>query len=85
MTVSPSDLSTLRAALLNISGAVPLHDRFRALFTLKSLKNDEAVKIISEGRFRPSSIRAFSSMDPNMSNRRIFFNILSLRFFGHLR
>ncbi|OAX34413.1 ARM repeat-containing protein [Rhizopogon vinicolor AM-OR11-026] len=49
MTVSPSDLTALRAALLNTSGTVPLHDRFRALFTLKSLKNDEAVTIISEG------------------------------------
>ncbi|KAG2155986.1 ARM repeat-containing protein [Suillus bovinus] len=47
--VSPSELSALRAALLNTSGTVPLHDRFRALFTLKSLKNDDAVKIISEG------------------------------------
>jgi deoxyhypusine monooxygenase len=47
--VSPSELSALRSALLNTSGTVPLHDRFRALFTLKSLKNDEAVKIISEG------------------------------------
>jgi len=49
MTVSPSDLSALRAVLLNTSGTIPLHNRFRALFTLKSLKNDEAVKVISEG------------------------------------
>ncbi|KAG1772418.1 ARM repeat-containing protein [Suillus occidentalis] len=47
--VSPSELAALRSALLNTSGTVPLHDRFRALFTLKSLKNDEAVAIISEG------------------------------------
>ncbi|KAG1872463.1 armadillo-type protein [Suillus subalutaceus] len=47
--VSPSELSALRSALLNTSGTVPLHDRFRALFTLKSFKNDEAVNIISEG------------------------------------
>ena len=53
-TVSPTELAALRAALLNTSGTVPLHDRFRALFTLKSLKNDEAVKIITEGMFRPS-------------------------------
>ncbi|KAG2125696.1 ARM repeat-containing protein [Suillus clintonianus] len=31
-----SELSALRAVLLNTSGTVPLHDRFRALFTLKS-------------------------------------------------
>lgn len=50
VTVSPSDLSALRAVLLNTNGTAALHDRYRALFTLKSLKNDEAVKIISEGR-----------------------------------
>jgi hypothetical protein len=78
MTVSSSDLSALRAALLNTNGTVPLHDRFRALFTLKSLKNDEAVQIISEGTFRPSFIRAIfsiSSMDPSIY-RHIFLAIL---------
>ncbi|KAI0712538.1 ARM repeat-containing protein [Earliella scabrosa] len=47
--VDPSTLAALEAALLNKQGNVPLHNRFRALFTLKSLKNDDAVKIISEG------------------------------------
>jgi deoxyhypusine monooxygenase len=42
-------LKILRASLLNESGSVPLHERFRTLFTLKSLKTDEAVAIISEG------------------------------------
>ncbi|KAM5538723.1 hypothetical protein V8D89_007752 [Ganoderma adspersum] len=42
-------LSALEAALLNTSGTVPLHNRFRALFTLKALKTDDAVKIISKG------------------------------------
>ena len=40
--VDSSSLSALEAALLNASGNVPLHNRFRALFTLKSLKNDDA-------------------------------------------
>ncbi|KAI0769893.1 ARM repeat-containing protein [Fomes fomentarius] len=47
--VDSSTLAALEAALLNKSGNVPLHNRFRALFTLKSLKNDNAVTIISKG------------------------------------
>ena len=46
---SSSTLAALEAALLNTSGNVPLHNRFRALFTLKALKNDEVVDIISKG------------------------------------
>ncbi|KAI0926845.1 deoxyhypusine hydroxylase [Taiwanofungus camphoratus] len=47
--VPSSTLSALETALLNTAGNVPLHNRFRALFTLKALKNDEAVRIISKG------------------------------------
>jgi deoxyhypusine monooxygenase len=47
--VSSSELKLLEDSLLNNSGNVPLHNRFRALFTLKALKTDEAVRIISEG------------------------------------
>ncbi|CAL1712708.1 unnamed protein product [Somion occarium] len=47
--VSPEKLSDLEATLLNTSGNVPLHNRFRSLFTLKALKNEEAVNIISKG------------------------------------
>jgi len=49
MTVSPAELKSLEDTLLNVSGKVALHTRFRALFTLKSLKSDEAVEIISKG------------------------------------
>ncbi|KAH9936635.1 ARM repeat-containing protein [Fomitopsis serialis] len=42
-------LAALEATLLNTSGNVPLHNRFRALFTLKSLKSEEAIRIISKG------------------------------------
>ncbi|PAV17435.1 deoxyhypusine hydroxylase [Pyrrhoderma noxium] len=49
MFVSDETYSDLRSTLLNISGSVPLHERFRALFTLKSLKSDRAIEIISEG------------------------------------
>ena len=48
-TVVLDALAALEASLLNTSGNVPLHNRFRALFTLKALKNDDAVKIISKG------------------------------------
>ncbi|KAI0795368.1 ARM repeat-containing protein [Irpex lacteus] len=47
--VSSETLASLEATLLNTPGNVPLHKRFRALFTLKALKNEDAVKIISEG------------------------------------
>ncbi|EGN98329.1 hypothetical protein SERLA73DRAFT_183276 [Serpula lacrymans var. lacrymans S7.3] len=54
--ISPSELKALEASLLNASGNVPLHNRFRALFTLKSLKNEDAVRIISEGFKDPSAL-----------------------------
>lgn len=44
-----AELEALQDSLLNTSGTAPLHDRFRALFTLKSLKSDDAVAIISKG------------------------------------
>jgi hypothetical protein len=47
--VSPSELAALESSLLNKSGNVPLHGRFRALFTLKALKSADAIRIISEG------------------------------------
>lgn len=49
LDISEDSYSALRASLLNKSGTVPLHERFRALFTLKSLKTDQAIEIISEG------------------------------------
>lgn len=47
--VSQETLTSLESTLLNTSGTVPLHKRFRALFTLKALQNDVAVDIISKG------------------------------------
>lgn len=49
--VSNETYSTLKASLLNESGNVPLHERYRTLFTLKSLKTEKAVEIISAGMF----------------------------------
>lgn len=46
------DVSQLRAILVNASGDVPLAQRFRALFSLKSLGKEgvnEAIDAIDEG------------------------------------
>lgn len=51
VAVSQTELDNLESLLLNTSGKVPLHNRFRALFTLKSLKNEDAIRIISKGMF----------------------------------
>lgn len=47
IVVSPSELKALENTLL--SSDVVLHTRFRALFTLKALKSEDAVEIISRG------------------------------------
>ena len=52
LVVSTSDLKTLEDCLLNKPNNVALHTRFRALFTLKSLKSEDAVNIISKGLSR---------------------------------
>lgn len=49
--VSPEQMATLKATLLNTPGNVPLHERFRALFMLKAVGGDEVVDIVSEGGF----------------------------------
>ncbi|KAI0041993.1 deoxyhypusine hydroxylase [Auriscalpium vulgare] len=56
LTVSPTEVQNLEAALLNTAGNVPLHNRFRALFTLKSFKNEDAIRIISKGFQDPSAL-----------------------------
>lgn len=52
--VTPAQMETLRATLLNTSGKVQLHERFRALFMLKAVGGDDVVNIISEGETWPS-------------------------------
>jgi deoxyhypusine monooxygenase len=68
--IIPNTLSTLKSALLNVSGSIPLAHRFRALFTLKSfgkstavlenepntLVSDAAIQIIAEGFNDPSAL-----------------------------
>ena len=48
-TFTPQHMSLLRDTLLNTSGQTPLHERFRALFMLKAVGNEEVVQIVSEG------------------------------------
>lgn len=50
VSVTPEQLSALKATLLNSSGNTPLHERFRALFMLKAVGGDEVVQIVSEGQ-----------------------------------
>lgn len=47
MQVSPDQLSKLEQTLL--SQAEPLHNRFRALFTLKAVGGSDAIRIVAEG------------------------------------
>ncbi|KAF8172045.1 armadillo-type protein [Mycena galopus ATCC 62051] len=56
VAVSELDLKILEDSLLNKSGDVLLHNRFRSLFTLKALKTEEAVRVISAGFQDPSAL-----------------------------
>ncbi|KAJ7175988.1 armadillo-type protein [Mycena filopes] len=55
-SIGEAELQTLSDSLLNTSGAVLLHSRFRSLFTLKSLKTEDAVRVISAGFNDPSAL-----------------------------
>ncbi|CAE6438617.1 unnamed protein product [Rhizoctonia solani] len=46
---TPESFTKLETALLNSSGDVPLHARFRSLFTLKALPGRQSIDIISKG------------------------------------
>ena len=48
--VTPAQMDTLKSTLLNTTGSTPLHERFRALFMLKAVNNDQVVKIVAEGK-----------------------------------
>lgn len=47
--VSDETIKSLSDSLLNLSGSTPLHSRFRALFTLKSIADARAVHVIAQG------------------------------------
>lgn len=46
------DYSALEASLCNTSGNVALAERFRSLFTLKNIANDQSIDIIAKGKKR---------------------------------
>ena len=49
INVDDVQMHKLEDVLLNASGKTPLHQRFRALFTLKGVGGVKAVEIISKG------------------------------------
>lgn len=49
ITFTPTQLESLKATLLNTAGTTPLHERFRALFTLKAAGGKDVVEIIAAG------------------------------------
>ncbi|KAG9068600.1 hypothetical protein KI688_010876 [Linnemannia hyalina] len=53
---TPETYQALDADLCNHSGKVPLHERFRALFTLKALADNESVDIIGRAFADESSL-----------------------------
>ena len=66
--VTGPQLATLRSKLLDLDGATPLHERFRALFMLKAVGGPKIIGIISEGRSPPS----LSTMDGLMGSFMLF-------------
>jgi hypothetical protein len=73
VSLTQDTLEALEASLLNTSGLVPLHDRFRALFTLKAAQEQgKAIEIIGKGVFwllcntfrpRPSPLSVLSLIE----------------------
>jgi len=49
MAATKETIDALEKRLLNATGDIPLHNRFRALFTLKSLKSEAAIAAIAKG------------------------------------
>jgi len=62
MDATRETIDALERQLLNDTGDTPLHNRFRALFTLKSLKSEAAIAAITKGRSLSSTnvIRVFN-------------------------
>jgi hypothetical protein len=52
----PKTYQRLESILSNKSGSTPLHERFRALFTLKSLATPMAVDVIAKGLYYSSEL-----------------------------
>ncbi|KAJ9102839.1 hypothetical protein QFC19_004567 [Naganishia cerealis] len=56
VAVSPEQFKALADCLLDSSGKTPLHERFRALFTLKAVASEQAVEVIASGFADPSAL-----------------------------
>ncbi|KAJ9118080.1 hypothetical protein QFC24_006352 [Naganishia onofrii] len=56
VSVSPEQFKSLADCLLDNSGKTPLHERFRALFTLKAVASEQAVEVIASGFADPSAL-----------------------------
>ncbi|KAJ1649749.1 deoxyhypusine hydroxylase [Dispira simplex] len=56
LPVEPNTYEALENLFLNTNGKVTLAERFRALFSLKALKDDRSVSIIAKGFKDPSSL-----------------------------
>lgn len=57
-STSQETVDKLEAVLLNKAGNVSLHNRFRALFTLKAIGDERAVKAISSGECTDASYKS---------------------------
>ncbi|KIO21368.1 hypothetical protein M407DRAFT_245504 [Tulasnella calospora MUT 4182] len=49
LNVDDETIQDLQIRLLNTTGNTPLHDRFRALFTLKAVGDERAIQVIAKG------------------------------------
>lgn len=66
MQVSADQLTKLEQTLL--SQQEPLHNRFRALFTLKAVGGSEAIRIVAEGASPLRRHRA-RALSPSLTTR----------------
>ena len=64
MEVTPAALAKLEDCLLNTSGDHPLHNRFRALFTLKAVGGERAIDIVSRGKSKQTMHKEDASPCP---------------------
>ena len=64
---SAETYKALEADLCDHSGKVPLHERFRALFTLKALADNDSVDIIGRGKSSSQPNRLQLAFNPTFS------------------
>lgn len=62
LNVDNETLQDLETRLLNTTGNTPLHDRFRALFTLKAVGDERAIQVISKGEINLAYFYIYSNI-----------------------